>query len=395
MVTINIFVDSNHPKKDGTMSVKFRINHDGKRFFVDTGMTSMYKFSGREFPKKEKHSGIKTSRLNYLYDKVEDFVLRNPKIDYVSLVSALRSIVGGRTPKVKVLADYIHDYAQLARTESTRDAVLLTEKKVRAFDGKATLDINASWLDSFDRWMESNGSNVNGRSFHMRNLRAVINWCIDNEWTDRYPFRRFKIRKEETRKRSLPIDKLRELRDYPLEGRQAMYRDLWILSFYLCGANAVDLLTFKSGDIDRFSGRRRKTGQPYDIPVTEEIRAIIDRWKGKEYLLCPMDTNKNYKNFLRNWNDGLRNIGRGYKPGVGYSVSVEDAPFAGLTTYWARHTWATIAARLDIPKEVIAKCLTHSWSSTVTDTYIDFDWSKVDDAVRKVIDYVNKKNTGE
>ena len=59
----------------------------------------------------------------------------------------------------------------------------------------------------------------------------------------------------------------------------------------------------------------------------------------------------------------------------------------GLTTYWARHTWATIAASLDIPRDTIAHALGHG-GNTVTDIYIDFDQKKVDDANRRVLDWV-------
>lgn len=392
MIKINVFVDGNHPKKDGSMSVKFRVTgNDGRRFFVDTGMTSMKKFTGRSFDSREKNGGAKTSRLNRLYDAVEEFCIRNADMPTDELAERLREIVGGRSVSVKTLADYVHDYAERSRTESSRSSVLLTEKKVRGFDSSARLDVNASWLEDFDRWLEDGGCNVNGRGVHMRNLRAVVNWCIDNEWTENYPFRRFKIRKEETRKRSMTIDEVRRLRDWPLDGHQAMYRDLWMLSLYLCGANSVDLLLHAPLDDNRYEGRRQKTGQRYDIIVTKEAAEIIERWKGKDYMLCPMDTNKSVKNFRRNWNEGLQNIGRDYRPHYGYRVKAEDAPFAGLTTYWARHTWATIAASLDIPKEVIARCLTHSWGQTVTDTYIDFDWKKVDDAVKKVVEFVSKK----
>ena len=60
-----------------------------------------------------------------------------------------------------------------------------------------------------------------------------------------------------------------------------------------------------------------------------------------------------------------------------------------LTTYTFRHTWATIAAHLDVPKEVIGKALGHG-KKVVTDIYIDFDQTKIDKANRKVIDYVLK-----
>jgi hypothetical protein len=63
--------------------------------------------------------------------------------------------------------------------------------------------------------------------------------------------------------------------------------------------------------------------------------------------------------------------------------------FTNLTTYWARHTWATIAAELDIPKETIAKALGHG-GREVTDVYIRFDDKKIDKANRQVIDYLNE-----
>ena len=62
------------------------------------------------------------------------------------------------------------------------------------------------------------------------------------------------------------------------------------------------------------------------------------------------------------------------------------AMFPNLTTYWARHTWATLAAELEIPKETIAAALGHG-GNTVTDIYIDFDRKKVDEANRRVIDW--------
>lgn len=58
----------------------------------------------------------------------------------------------------------------------------------------------------------------------------------------------------------------------------------------------------------------------------------------------------------------------------------------GLTTYWARHSWATIAASLDIPEDTIALALGHSSAHTTTAIYIERRLSKVDAANRKVLD---------
>lgn len=64
--------------------------------------------------------------------------------------------------------------------------------------------------------------------------------------------------------------------------------------------------------------------------------------------------------------------------------------------YKARHSWATLAAELDIPKETISAGLGHEIGSDVTSIYIKFDQKKVDDANRRVIDYLfGKEKAGE
>ena len=102
-----------------------------------------------------------------------------------------------------------------------------------------------------------------------------------------------------------------------------------------------------------------------------------------------MDEYRNYKDFLHRMGIGLKQIGKLERKGLG-GKKIRTPLFPDLSSYWTRHTWATIASELDIPKEVIAHALGHSWAnSTTTDIYIRFDNKKVDEANRKVIDYVN------
>ena len=82
----------------------------------------------------------------------------------------------------------------------------------------------------------------------------------------------------------------------------------------------------------------------------------------------------NYRHFYNNLCKGLKEI-------------KEQLGLEELTTYWARHSWATIARRLKISKDTIALALGHC-SHTVTDIYIEEDMQEVDEANRKVLDYV-------
>lgn len=164
-----------------------------------------------------------------------------------------------------------------------------------------------------------------------------------------------------------------------------------MLMFYLIGVNAADLFNAKHSALvnGRFEYKRAKTGKLYSVKVEPEAMDIIEKYKGKSYLLNIMDEYRNYKDFLHRMGIGLKQIGKLERKGLG-GKKIRTPLFPDLSSYWTRHTWATIASELDIPKEVIAHALGHSWAnSTTTDIYIRFDNKKVDEANRKVIDYVN------
>ena len=59
-----------------------------------------------------------------------------------------------------------------------------------------------------------------------------------------------------------------------------------------------------------------------------------------------------------------------------------------ITTYWSSHSWATIAASLDIPDDTISLALGHAGANSTTSIYIERDMRKVDAANRRFIDYV-------
>lgn len=117
---------------------------------------------------------------------------------------------------------------------------------------------------------------------------------------------------------------------------------------------------------------------------------IINRYRGKGYLLDIMDTFVDYKNFLHRMGIALKQIGGMERTGRG-GKKVRTPLFPELSSYWSRHTWAMIAAGLDIPKETISETLGHSIGSEVTSIYIKFDRKKVDEANRKVIDFISVK----
>lgn len=255
-------------------------------------------------------------------------------------------------------------------------------------------DITKDWLVGFDEFLSKTSPSKNARNIHMRNIRAVFNDAIDDEIITHYPFRKFKIKGVATAKRSLTIEQLRDYFNYPVDEITEKYLDIFKLIFYLIGINVIDLcyLNLKAIKNGRIEYYRAKTKRLYSIRVEPEAAELLEKYKGKKYLLNIMDKYSNYKNYADRLNGNLQRIGN---TTVGKQGKKTYNPiYPDITTYWARHTWATIAASLDIPKETIAAALGHG-GNTVTDIYIDFDRKKIDEANRKVLDYVlYKKKPG-
>lgn len=236
-------------------------------------------------------------------------------------------------------------------------------------------EMTVSWLNTFNIYARESCPSKNGRAIHFRNIRAIFNYAIKEDYVTCYPFRKFKIEHEQTEKRSLSLEQMRRLASMPLKPFQERYRDTFMLVFMLIGINSIDLSRLKEVKNGRISYKRGKTHKIYDIKVEPEAQAIIDRYKGKEHLLNWFDSVKNYRNYANRANLSLHDIGKEFGA-------------EGFTVYWARHTWATFAAELDIPEDTISLALGHSTTGAeVTKVYIRYNHKKVDDANRRVIDY--------
>ena len=390
------FISTKESKRNenGLIPVSVIFRDSRKEFAVSTGIMAKYPLSGVLFAQNEPNSKAKTKRLVRIIDGIDKFLLEHEGMEYERLKEGLRTLITGREPKSKqTLVDCIRKYAA-EKKESTKQTYLRAAIMVERFDSKATFtSVDKAWLDRFVRCM-GDGASVNYKALILQKVRSVFNWGLDNGLTSNYPFRRYKIKTEKTPIDNISVEQLRAIRDCQLDEYKAVYRDFFMLTFYLCGINPADLLTLKDENLQngRIRYRRKKTGKPYDIPVPPEAMEIIRRYKGKDWLLFPLDTNASYRHYYRHWREGLKQIGtrevvkRAHGPGrpsARYQPIVDN-----LTVYTARYTFASIGAELEIPRETIALCLGHS-GADVTSHYIAYNTKRIDDAVRKIIDYVN------
>ena len=381
MASVRVTLDTRARKQDGTFPVKLTISHHGQSAHHSLGI-----YLRRDEWDERRRLVVVTPNKTFLNSVIMQHVT-----DWQNAILSLQptgAFKGKTATQVRdIIREYLSPeekkpvtfgewYARFTDTHEnprTRAIYNATWVQVSRYDLNASQrlfeDITKSWLDGFFRWCASTSPSINARNIHLRNIRAVFNDAIDNEITTHYPFRRYKITPVATAKRNLSPDALRKIFTAKVESWKQRYYDAFCLSFLLIGINIGDLCLLKPENLNngRITYNRQKTHRLYNIKVEREAREIIERNHGETLLLSWTEGRTSYRQFAAKVNKFLPDK---------------------ITTYFARHSWATIAAELDIPDDVISQALGHAARNSTTAIYIERNIRKVDEANRKVIDWV-------
>lgn len=241
--------------------------------------------------------------------------------------------------------------------------------------------VTYTWLKKYEAWYLSLGNSANGLSVNMRTLRALCNRAIKEKLLSKeyYPFEDYTIKNESTRKRAISGSDLERIKQFePKTERQTRAKDYFMLSFYLMGASFVDIafLQVKNMVGDRIEYKRRKTGRLHSIPISLPLQAILDKYlpgKSKEDFILNVIKSDDPKQQIVNVQDELRRFNRSLKE-IADACGFE----AELTSYVARHSYATIAKYKGVPTAIISEALGHK-SEEVTQIYLSsFDKEVLD-----------------
>lgn len=392
MAALKFYLDTRHARKNGTFPLKICITQKG-----ETALISVSVFLTREqwdcIGNKVINHPRKSFLNNYIRNRMMQAeailysLMQETRFPFLKAIDIKREIMGVNSEEENKPITFVEQFKKFVQSknkERTKEIYQATLDRIKDFYPKYELllfeDITKDWLNKFDNFLSKHSPSVNARSIHFRNIRAVFNDAIKDEITNFYPFRDFRIRTVETPKRSLTVEQLKCFFSSSCSKTEEKHRDIFKLIFYLVGINIVDLCHLKDSNLvnGRIEYYRAKTSRLYSIKLEPEAVEIIHKYKGVNWLLDIMDGIDDYRDYSRLMNMALKSI---EKKSLGKSI--------GISTYWARHTWATIAAELDIPKETISAALGHEIGSQITSIYINFDKKKIDEANRKVIDYVN------
>lgn len=244
-------------------------------------------------------------------------------------------------------------------------------------------EIIASVLKEFETYLFGCGLCPNTVSFYLRIFRTIRNQAAKDGLVEADPtlFDNVHTRIEKTRKRAVEERVIKNLSvlDLCLSPELSLARDLFLFCYYARGMAFVDLAHLTRDNLkgNKIVYTRQKTGQQLQIHLLPVMRKLIARYQGVSgpylfpVLKSMVSSYLDYTSALRLQNKRLKKLGKL----VG----------ADLSTYVARHTWASVALQKGISEELISKGMGHT-SVKTTRIYMAFwDDAQLDRANEIVI----------
>jgi len=245
-------------------------------------------------------------------------------------------------------------------------------------------EITPEWLQNYENWMISKGKSVTTIGFYLKNLRTVLNEAIEKGSLPmkNYPFskNKYQIPSSKNIKKALFIEDIKKIVEYSPKTKAEDYaRDMWLFSYLCNGINIKDVAKLKFKNLDKThiyfirskTERSTKTKQkPIVVVRIGKINEIITKWSNEETslddfifpILKKEDTPDQERKKIK---QAVKTINK-YNKRIAEELGIESK----LTTYSARHSFATILKRSGASSEYIGESLGHS-SVRTTENYLD------------------------
>lgn len=247
--------------------------------------------------------------------------------------------------------------------------------------------IDSTFVQKYQRYLQSKQVSHNTISYYMRNLKSLLRKASNDLDIDKSivnSFEGIRTNPQKTVKRALSRDKLKEL----LQLREkslpdiAFSIDLFMYSFYTRGMAFVDIAFLSKDNIvgETICYTRKKTKQYLQIGINSSIKEILDRYIGVSHYIFPLIESLDPVIAYHQYRSSLRRINKSLK-----LVSEQLGLVNSLTTYVARHSWATQAKERGFPISVISEGLGHT-SEKITQIYLkEFEQNVLDKANDEII----------
>lgn len=385
MASAKIIQYTSKTLKDGTHPIVLLITHDYKRKKISMGFScskdlwdKQYNQFKSNFPNYKKRNRILQKSLFRAEDIIEKFQ-DSGKI--FSIKDFEEKFIGIQSKDVftffEAIIKSLNETGKIGNGNIYRDARNALQK---FYTGKALAfnEIDYSFLKRFEEHLRKRGMMDNSISVYMRTIRALFNKAIKEKQCSQeyYPFKEYQISKlkNETTPRAISKEAIIQIKNFVPDPntKQELSKHLFLFSFYTNGMNFSDIALLKWENIHagRISYFRSKTKKRFSIKILPPVQEVLDFYKqinpSSKYIFPILDESYKTPVAIKNrTKSGLKRLNKHLKI-IGLELNISTP----LTSYVARHSYATVLKKSGISTSIISENMGHQ-SEKVTQIYLD------------------------
>ena len=396
--TISVVCYKSKVLKNNESPLMLRFCKDGKRKYVSIGISilpSLWDFKQnkptRKCPNKEYIERLIAEKVKVYTDKVIEFKSQEKEFTATSLMEKVNKPVKRKTVQ-EVFNQYIQELESANRLRYA-DMYKCTMHSLIKFNKHLDIpfsDMDTIWLKRYEVWLQSQGLAINTLGTRFRHLRVIYNFAIEEKIvkSEYYPFNSFKVSKlsQTTAKRSIQKGEILSVLNYqgqtPLE---CLAIDLFTFSYLAAGINFGDIARLTKDNIleNRLIYIRKKTQKQIKVSLQEQAIKLIQKYSMPDNpYLFPILSNfhKTEQQKVNRIHKIIAKVNKSLKE-IGERLNIP----IDLTTYVARHSFATVLKRSGVNTSLICEALGHS-SERVTQIYLDsFGNDQMEDAMKNLL----------
>jgi len=398
--TVSVICYKSKILRDGASPLMLRICKDRKRRYQSLGVSVKplhWDFKKNEptadCPNRDKIMLLVKKKINEFERFIINLEIEGKEITATSIVKSN----GVNKPKVtKSVGDVYREYILSLKDEKRSRYAGMYEVSLSSFvKFNKHMDIpfseiDTAWLKRYETWMKKQGYAINTIGTRLRHLRVIFNQAIEQRLIkdDCYPFHSYKVAKmnQQTAKRALTKNEIKAIINFKGSSyMESLAIDLFTFSYLTAGINFIDIAKLRKENIvdSKVVYIRNKTSKQIMIPLQEQTLKLVAKYHDASSpflfpILSPFHktdvqiANRLHK-VLAKINKHLKEIGKKLKLPI------------PLTTYVARHSFATVLKRAGVATSIISESLGHS-SEHITQVYLDsFDNEQIDEAMKNLL----------
>lgn len=384
-----IILDTRKALKTGKFPIKLRVTFNRRQSYypIDISLTQDEFENVTDKKAKGNNKTIKL-QLEAIEQKANDIISEMTVFDFSTFKKKLYS---NQSVREDVYHHYENKINQLKGDQSygTAASYQTSLNSLKAFRKKLSfLDVTVEFLRSYERHMLSEGNSPTTVGIYLRTLRAVVNQVMDEGTLSKdykYPFgskgkNKYQIPTSRNIKKALSLNELKMLFEHEPEIYSWEHKalDFWKFSYLANGMNMKDIAYLKYRDIDhefiRFVRAKTKNTNQAAVPITffmtDEIKKIIATWSNPKVngdtfifpILNPDHSAEKQRAVIQQFTKMVNK----YMKVVAGKLSIDKE----ISSYYARHSFATVLKRSGKSTSLIKEALGHT-SEKTTQSYLD------------------------